>query len=122
MGDMTWRKASRSGNNNNCVEIAFDDQHVLIRDSKYLRDPANDPETEPVITIPVLSWPTFLNVVVYGETGEGAPDLPVIERDKAGTTRLRAKDGVVLNYTPLEWEAFYAGVLAGEFDRVVLAV
>lgn len=66
-----WTKSSRSaGAGNCCVEVRLDDSgRVMIRDSKFQRDPENDPAMQPI-----------------------------------------------LDYTPAEWEAFIAGVKAGEFD------
>jgi hypothetical protein len=55
-----WRKSSRSGANA-CVEVAFIDGKVAVRDSKH-------------------------------------------------------RHGAVLEFTPLEWEAFVGGVRDGEFD------
>ena len=34
MNDKVWKKASASGPNDNCVEMAQDGQRVLVRDSK----------------------------------------------------------------------------------------
>lgn len=36
----TWRKSSRSGGNNNCVEVAFLHDAVGVRDSKDPEGPA----------------------------------------------------------------------------------
>ncbi len=56
----TWRKSSRSGSSN-CVEVAFVNGKIAVRDSKDRRGP-------------------------------------------------------VLEFTPVEWEAFVGGVHDGEFD------
>jgi hypothetical protein len=48
---MTWRKSSYSGNNSNCVEVAFAER-VGVRDSK---DPAGGH-----LTVPPESWRAFL--------------------------------------------------------------
>lgn len=55
-----WRKALRSGQNGNCVEVKSAGAAILIRDSKYLRDPSNDPEAQPIISITVAQWSDFL--------------------------------------------------------------
>jgi Domain of unknown function (DUF397) len=55
-----WRKSTRSSTNA-CVEVAFVDAQVAVRDSKH-------------------------------------------------------KDGAILLFTPVEWEAFIGGVRYGEFD------
>jgi hypothetical protein len=60
VSDAAWRKSLRSGTNA-CVEVAFVDGKVAVRDSKH----------------------------------QGGP---------------------VLEFTPLEWDAFVGGVRDGEFD------
>ena len=43
-----WRTSTFSGNNGGaCVEVKFAGAMVLMRDSKYLRNPANDPASWP---------------------------------------------------------------------------
>lgn len=112
-----WRKATASNNGGDCVELKFTDDEVLVRDSKYLRDPANDPATAPMITVPLSVWQTFLNrVAALGEGDEGDGQLPLIERNADGTTSLHAADGNMLSYTAREWDAFTDGVVRGEFD------
>ncbi|MTE12790.1 DUF397 domain-containing protein [Nocardia sp. CT2-14] len=63
-----WRKSSRSGDGGggNCVEVLLTDEAVLIRDSKYLRDPANDPAHQPVVSVPGPQWDAFLAGVRAG--------------------------------------------------------
>lgn len=112
-----WRKATASNNGGDCVELKFTDGKVLVRDSKYLRDPANDPATAPMITIPLSSWRSFLNRVAAPEEHHVEDRrLPLIERNADGSTSLIAADSVLLSYTVREWEAFTDGVLRGEFD------
>ncbi|WP_327142332.1 DUF397 domain-containing protein [Nocardia sp. NBC_01327] len=62
----TWRKSSFSGDGGggNCVEVKFSGCSVLIRDSKYLRDPANDPARQPVVAVPLQEWDVFLRMAV----------------------------------------------------------
>lgn len=56
-----WFKASYSNNSNACVEVRFDGEFVHIRDSKYLRDPTNDPAQQPIITVTADQWSLFLS-------------------------------------------------------------
>jgi hypothetical protein len=109
-----WRKARRSGGGQNeCVEVKSVGSSVLIRDRKYLRSPANDPAAQPIITVPVQSWASFLATVQGQQSTQ--PGQPVIANSASGTT-LTGPDGTVLSYTPAEWVAFTAGVIGGEFD------
>ncbi|WP_228786499.1 DUF397 domain-containing protein [Nocardia terpenica] len=112
---LAWRTSSYSGSNGGeCVEVAFDDDRVLIRDSKYLRNPANDPASQPVITMSAADWSAFLGAATAG-IHITQHDLPTIERADTGEVSLRAADGTVLTYTAAEWLAFTSGVRDGEF-------
>ncbi|WP_280186353.1 MULTISPECIES: DUF397 domain-containing protein [Nocardia] len=108
-----WRKATRSGGNGNCVEVRATDTSVLIRDSKYLRDPSNDPEAQPIISLTVTQWRDFLAAVAGGSE---APSEPVITVHSDGSATLESADGVALVYTPTEWLYFSEAVTEGEFD------
>lgn len=110
-----WRKSSLSNNGGqSCVEVRFDAEAVYVRDSKYLRDPSNDPARQPIITIPANRWHEFLDLT-DGHTVDAAADLPVVDFHADGGASLSAADGTVLTFTPAEWCAFTAGVHAGEF-------
>lgn len=116
-GRQVWRTSSHSGTNGGqCVQVAFDRQFVLIRDSKYLRNPANDPARQPLISVRVGRWPDFLDLAL-GCTPVADTGLPFIDRRDDGSVSL-TKDGVVLTYTAGEWVAFTAGVRDGEFAAV----
>lgn len=52
-----WRKSMRSGTEN-CVEVAFLDSHVAVRDSKDQRGQA--------LTFTVAEWRAFLDSIRAG--------------------------------------------------------
>lgn len=51
-----WFTSSFSQDSNSCVEVCFDTNAVLVRDSKY-RGPAAD---QPVLAVSAADWPAFL--------------------------------------------------------------
>ncbi|WP_433523691.1 DUF397 domain-containing protein [Nocardia pseudovaccinii] len=110
-----WFTSSRSNNGNQCVEVRFDGDAVLIRDSKYRRNPANRPAEEPIITVTASLWTSFINLLNSGRSHN-----ELIARTCAdGSATLRHGD-ITLSYTPEEWDAFIAGARDGEFDRIIL--
>lgn len=57
---LTWTKSSHSGNDSNCVEVAFlSDDRVALRDSK-------DPHG-PVLRFNRGEWSAFVNGITDGE-------------------------------------------------------
>ncbi|MGW0050119.1 DUF397 domain-containing protein [Nocardia cyriacigeorgica] len=109
-----WRKSSRSGDGGggNCVEVKFDGDVVLIRDSKYLRNPANDPAEQPVITLSADKWETFIGAVA-GKSTRSRQAFPRIEQTSRGV-HLHSGN-TTLTFTHQEWAAFTAGIHGGEF-------
>ncbi|WP_405159766.1 DUF397 domain-containing protein [Nocardia sp. NBC_01499] len=113
-----WFRSTRSNNGNQCVEVRFDGDAVLVRDSKYRRDPANCLADEPIITVTAREWTLFLDTLrASGRT----PGALTAHTAADGNTMLR-HGTTVLGYTPQEWNAFLLGVRDGEFDRIALTV
>ena len=101
------------------MEVNFNGGRVLIRDSKYRRDPANDPVLEPTISTTDVEWMSFLDQVMDSSVACSALN---VEQMIDGGYALRSVDGITLVYTKAEWEAFVAGVGAGEFVHPDLAL
>ncbi|MEV6774404.1 DUF397 domain-containing protein [Nocardia sp. NPDC051030] len=112
-----WQKSSFSGQNSDCVEVNIGDETVSIRDSKYQRDPGNNPAEQPVLTVAMLDWHVFVDAVA-GRTA--CPGVIAVDATADGSVTLRSSD-IALTYTPSEWEAFVAAIHAGEFDTAVVA-
>ncbi|WP_433660690.1 DUF397 domain-containing protein [Nocardia sp. CA-128927] len=113
-----WFRSTRSNNGNQCVEVRFDGDAVLIRDSKYRRDPANRPADEPIITVTAREWTAFLETLRAPDRTPGA-----LTAHTAADGRTTLRHGTtVLGYTAPEWDAFLLGVHDGEFDRIALTV
>lgn len=111
-----WFKSSKSIGASSCVEVKFVDGVVLIRDSKFTRDPNNDPACQPIISVPVYSWNTFLKNI-SGQSVAAISGAPAIVQHADGGASLRCRrTGVTLAYTKAEWDAFTSGVLIGEFE------
>ena len=59
LGGAVWAKSSRSGNNGNCVEVAFVDGAIAVRDSK-------NPEQRALI-FTAGEWDAFVGGAKDGE-------------------------------------------------------
>jgi len=110
-----WFKSSKSVGSSSCVEIKFGDGVVLIRDSKFARDPMNDPVDQPIISVPIYSWNIFLENVSGRSVGVGSGVPSILPLGDGGAALRCRATGVTLSYTRAEWEAFRAGVALGEF-------
>ena len=111
-----WYKSSASNGACACVETSFTgSSEVGIRDSKFLRDPANEPSQQPIITVSHAAWGAF--IAALANARHAATDVLVaVEEPDQSVTLSSTASTVVLNYTPAEWDAFLFGVRAGEFD------
>jgi len=99
----TWRKSTYSTDSWNCVDVRVVGDEVQVRNST---DPGG-----PVLTFTGAYWSWVLERVAAGEK------VATIVRDDEGIHWRNAVEGwVVVDFTEAEWEAFRAGVAAGEFD------
>lgn len=114
-----WHKSSFSGQNSDCVEVCFGQATVSIRDSKYLRNPANRTEDQPILTVTADGWRVFIDELL----GKSASTSAITVRtDVGGCVTLSAHtSSVALTYTPTEWAAFLSGVRAGELISAAAA-
>ncbi|WP_280247416.1 MULTISPECIES: DUF397 domain-containing protein [Nocardia] len=116
-------KSSYSDGGGQCVLIRrFEgEQSVFIRDTKYLRDPRNRPEDEPIIEMPAEAWSSFEALVLGASAGQPVPGQPDIEFIDRGHILLRGADGTTLQFTEEEWMAFRAGLEQREFEPQLAA-
>lgn len=105
-----YTKSSFSEGGGNCVEVKFANECVLIRDSKY-SGPADE---QPTLSIPVASWPMFLDLVLNAESGSLDSGVAIVVHPDGSATATTVD--VKLDYTPGEWEAFTKGVANGQFS------
>ncbi|MGW5643525.1 DUF397 domain-containing protein [Saccharopolyspora sp. NPDC003752] len=105
-----WFKSSFSNPSQACVEIRFADDLVQVRDSK-------DRGEGPVIDVLGREWPTVL-AEVAGLVPRGTNRAIRIVRHADGGADFQPLPArsLALRYTAAEWDAFVAGVRAGEFD------
>jgi hypothetical protein len=116
-----WFKSSASSGTGCCVETAFHPDEVLMRDSKYLRDPADDPDLQPIISSSHADWTAFVDAVrLHRYPAEGALTA-TLDADGWVTVRSSLDSSVELHFTPEEWDAFVTGVYEGEFALALVA-
>ncbi|MFJ9365094.1 DUF397 domain-containing protein [Nocardia sp. NPDC101769] len=105
-------RSTFSGSEGTCVEVAHRPDRVLVRDSKY----TGSSHGQPLLAIAPGLWPTFLDLVLSGNSGRIGEQLSVnVFVD--GSATLGNPQGVTLEYDPAEWDAFTKGVANGEFNR-----
>ncbi|WP_225725518.1 MULTISPECIES: DUF397 domain-containing protein [unclassified Nocardia] len=111
----SWFKSSFSKDAATCVEIRFNGETVLIRDSKY--DPTCESTPQPIISVPASVWPQF-TAYALGHRSPKLDALPSITVHPDGGATISSVDGISLTYTSFEWAAFIAAVEAGEFALI----
>ncbi|QIZ38416.1 DUF397 domain-containing protein [Saccharopolyspora sp. ASAGF58] len=105
-----WFKSSFSNPSQACVEVRFSDRAVYVRDSK-------DCGEGPVISVSGNAWSTLLAEVAGRLPVGTSGTIRIVHRTDGGADlqSLPARS-LTLSYTAAEWDAFVAGVRAGEFD------
>ncbi|MEV0759590.1 DUF397 domain-containing protein [Nocardia sp. NPDC050435] len=110
-------KSSYSNDGQGCVEICFDGERVLIRDSKY----TGEPSQQPAIAVSASQWDSVLALVLSMEPGaSGGVKLALHEDGGAlftGPSAGNSEQDVKLVYNLTEWDAFLKGIKDGEFTR-----
>jgi len=114
-----WKKSTFSTNNGGaCVEVKFAGDRVLVRDSKYRRDSANDVSAQPFVAVPVHGWSTLCDIALGGISGTIEEEVVRIAIDTGGAAVVSSGgQGIALSFTAEEWDAFGKGIANGEFDR-----
>ncbi|MFE3446888.1 DUF397 domain-containing protein [Nocardia sp. NPDC059180] len=113
-------KSSHSNDGPACVEVKFDGDRVLIRDSKQTTDYADAPALQPTIILPAAHWAAFLDAAAL-RAPAAVDEVVAIEPVRDNGVTLRANDGTALTYTAREWDAFTSGIEAGEFTLLAAA-
>lgn len=109
---MNWSKATASSANGFCVEVAHTDGQVLVRDTKWERDPDRT-EPRPTLTVDPGDWEHTLTALTGGTGHVATPTLAVIHRVD-GTARFHG-NSAALEFTADEMTAFLDGVSKDEF-------
>lgn len=109
----TWFTSRYTNGSGTCVEVRFDGDTVLVRDTKFRRDPGHDPAAQPTIRATAAQWAALLDAVAGHRADTGA--FTVAAAPDGGVAL--ALRGTTLRYTRAEWAAFRAGVADHEFDH-----
>ncbi|WP_454196204.1 DUF397 domain-containing protein [Nocardia sp. Marseille-Q1738] len=63
MSSTGWFKSSYSNDSQTCVEVCFDDNRVLVRDSKF----RGTPDARPVLSLTPSQWSAFTAAIRAAE-------------------------------------------------------
>ncbi len=115
---INWFKSTRSSERATCVEVRFDADTILIRDSKQNDEYAAASDQQPMIACPAVQWSPFLDLALSAQPGRVDPLAINIRPDGHAdlTGPNSSGETVRLQYRPDEWEAFTKGVANGEFN------
>jgi Domain of unknown function (DUF397) len=103
---LAWRTSSRSGNGENCVEVAPSSDGAIIRHSKH---PAAG-----TISFSRSSWAVFLHDALEGGSTSANGVAAIIPAGANTWVRSLSTD-VELCFDEGEWTAFLGGASDGEF-------
>lgn len=105
-----WFKSSFSASNSSCVEVQFNRENVLIRDTK-------DQGEGPTISVTADQWQKFLDELTCDSEKICPNGAMRINRSNSGAVLLESiESGIVLHFTDIEWAMFLAGVREDEFS------
>ena len=110
----SWRKASLCSTGA-CVEVMIEESCVKMRDSKL-----NGTSGQPALAFGLRAWSALLDHVRSGSGGFEI-DGVAVNRGTAGSAVVVGTEGE-LRFDDDEWQAFRAGVLAGEFNPAPLVI
>ena len=113
---VSWFRSRHSHGSSDCVEVQFGPGEVLIRDSRYRQNPANDPRLEPMIRLPYTEFSRFLTELSEEDHPDQIGGLHV-GRNKDESITLRSTDhGVTLRFTSEQWAPFAAARSLDDFS------
>lgn len=119
VGTTGWFKSSRSSETQSCVEVKFDGDLVLIRDSKQNSTYVDTPDEQPRIAFPTVQWLAFLDLVLSAQPGRVETLTVDLHQDGRADVTGHSRNGSVVkhHYTTKEWDAFMKAVADSEFER-----
>lgn len=105
----TWTRSSYCANGA-CVDVAYEDERILVRDAAGT-----------IIELRPDVWKAVLTHVAEGRTPANAHSYPDGRVEWLGMPPYTGTEPVTLRYDAAEWAAFVAGVRGGEFTVAALA-